>query len=173
MDNPCVCDNSYVLRTCASCTVLLSVLYVSAAALVWFLWLHFMLPWFPTKHQHSDSTDHVVQGPKIPANRVFCSSSNSVRPANQKKARGYQAAPVTNACHMTVTPMETVTRNKICSWIWKGETFCIESVLVQKCLRLSSRNFSTREMRFRRRPRDLARRTQLSGSVWVCVCVCA
>lgn len=57
-------------------------------------------------------------GPKIPANRVFCSSS-SVRSANQKNVVGYQAAPVTNACHMTVTPMETVTRNKICSWIWK------------------------------------------------------
>lgn len=41
-----------------------------------------------------------------------------------------------------------------------------------KCLRLSSRNFSTREMRFLRRPRDVARRTQLSGSN-VCVCVCA
>lgn len=111
-------------------------------------------------------------GPKIPANQVFCSSSSSVRSANQRKVKGYQAAPVTNACHMTVTPMETVTRNKICSWIWKGETFCIELVLVQKCLRLSSRNFLTREMRFRRRPWDVARRTQLSGNYVVCVCLC-
>lgn len=59
-------------------------------------------------------------GPKIPANQVFCSSSSS-RSANQKNVVGYQAAPVTNACHMTVTPMETVIRNKNCSWIWKEE----------------------------------------------------
>jgi len=45
-----------------------------------------------------------------------------------------------------------------------------------KCLRLSSRNFSTRGMRFRRRPRDAAKGTPRSGSpsvcLRVCVCVC-
>lgn len=54
---------------------------------------------------------------KITANQAFYSSS--VRIANERNVAGYRAVPVTNACHMTVTPMETVTRLKICSWIWK------------------------------------------------------
>lgn len=62
-------------------------------------------------------------GPKIPANQAFC--SNSARVANQKNVAGYQAAPVTNARHMTVTPMETVTRIKICSWIWKEKRLSV------------------------------------------------
>lgn len=70
-------------------------------------------------------------GPKIPANQVNCSSSGNERPANQRAVVGYRAAPVTNACHMTVTPMETVTRNKTRSWIWKGEIFCNQFILVQ------------------------------------------
>lgn len=39
-----------------------------------------------------------------------------------------------------------------------------------RCLRLSFRNFLTREMRFHRRPRGVAKRTQLSGSL-LCACV--
>lgn len=59
--------------------------------------------------------------PNISANQKFRSSS-SAPSANQKNVAGYQAARVTNFCHMTVTPMETVTRNKICSWIWKEKS---------------------------------------------------
>lgn len=75
-----------------------------------------MLSRFPTKHQHSESTNHVVQGQIYQPIRNFVVASK-LSLANQKNAAGYQAARVTNACHMTVTPMETVTRIKICSWI--------------------------------------------------------
>lgn len=68
-------------------------------------------------------------GPKIPANQACCSSVRSVRSANQKKAAGCRAAPVTNAV-IWPTPMETATGNKTCSWIWKADT-CVECILVQ------------------------------------------
>lgn len=67
-------------------------------------------------------------GPKIPANQTFYSSS--ARIANQKNVAGYQAVPVTNACHMTLTPMETVTRLKICSWIWKEKRPSVPTFLL-------------------------------------------
>lgn len=130
----------FFLQTSVSVFVIAHLLYLlhltPSISLVRFfffflLWIHFMLSRFPTKHQHSESTDHVVPGPKIPANQLFCSSS-SVRSANQKNVASYQAAPVTNACHMTVTSMETVTRNKICSWIWKGPRLSVPDLLWYK-----------------------------------------
>lgn len=72
-----------------------------------------------------------------------------------------------------LTPMETVTRIKRCSWIWKEREPVPNLFLVQKCPQLSSKNFLTREMHFRRRPRGVAKRTQLSGTCSVDVCMFA
>lgn len=141
------------------------------AVYLWDLgWIHFMQSRFPTKHQHSESSYHVVHSQIYQPIRKFVVAASDVTLPNQKNVAGYHAARVTNFCHMTVTPMETVTRNKNCSWIWKESLYRL--CFGTKCHRLSSRNFLTREMLFPRHLRDAVKTTQLSGKLvfgfWFC-----
>ena len=68
----------------------------------------------PLQSEHNiDNLPRGVQQGNNPANRLFC-LDDSGRTTNQKNAEGFQAVRgVTNACHMTLTQMETIANNKI------------------------------------------------------------
>lgn len=128
-------------------------------------WINFTQSRFATKHQHGESSNHVVHGQIYQPIRNFVVAAAPNQPIRKMLLVTKQLAWLISVI-WPWHPWRQLQETRFAPGFEKKSLYRL--CYGTKCLRLSSRNFLTREMLFPRHHQDAGKRTQLSGS-YLCV----